>query len=274
MLEARQSHESSTATKLAFQTAAEKMDHCASLSNEDHSVNTLWFHAATCYEAAMDVPRASRSYRRGGFYDRAVLVSFDSQNFDDCLLTLLPYADKLDPPTHEKIKDVSRMYYLRNSDYLQVIFSTYVKSADVYSYSCSKLRQLFDDSLDKCVDYAQSNGFNAQHKDLLSMSNRFEDLAKVHLKEGSPADAVHYLLLAPQISTSRRVETIASAYLWANLGLNSTPSAKVTNQASKLLRLLARSKDTPSEPMAQDVSTRVERYYTKLTTIDCLAEAF
>lgn len=117
MSDARRPNESSAATKTAFRTAAEEMENCAKSSREDHSVNNLWFHAATCFEAALETPRASKSYRNGGFYDRAVLVSFESQNFDDCLLTLLPYADKLDPLTFEKIRDVARMFFLRNSSY-------------------------------------------------------------------------------------------------------------------------------------------------------------
>ncbi|KAG9091377.1 hypothetical protein FRC06_000591 [Ceratobasidium sp. 370] len=201
--------------------AAKMMESCAQLADVEHSNNVLWYHAATCFEAAREIPSSSRSYRNGKFYDRAALVSFEHQNFDDALLTLLPYSDKLDVLTFEKIRDVARMHYLRTSNY-------------------NKLRKLFDNNQDACIEYARLSGFSAQLKDLLKESSRFEDLANVHLAEGSPAEATQYLLRsATHPSSIPRVEKIASDYLWLNLGLDSTPDLKIRQQALQLFEILS-----------------------------------
>ncbi|KAG8743071.1 hypothetical protein FRC10_000453 [Ceratobasidium sp. 414] len=200
--------------------AAKMMETCAQRADVEDSNNVLWYHAATCFEAARDIPSASRAYRNGKFYDRAASVSFEHQNFDDALLTLLPYSNKMDILTFEKIRDVSRMHYLRTSDY-------------------GKLRKLFDNDQNACIEYARSSGFSAQLKDLLKESSRFEDLANVHLAEGSPAEATQYLLRnSTHPSSISRVEKIASEYLWLNLGLDSTPDPGIRRQASQLFEIL------------------------------------
>ncbi|KAG8715180.1 hypothetical protein FRC09_016848, partial [Ceratobasidium sp. 395] len=201
--------------------AATMMEECARRAGTDDTNNVLWYHSAGCFEAARNIPSASRAYREGKFYDRAASVSFEHQNFDDALLTLLPYSNKMDISTFEKIRDVARMHYLRTSNY-------------------DKLRKLFDNDQNACVEYARSSGFSAQLKDLLKESSRFEDLANVHLAEGSPVEATQYLLRSSTHPSSiSRVEKIASDYLWLNLCLDSTPDSKVSQQASQLLNILS-----------------------------------
>jgi tetratricopeptide (TPR) repeat protein len=113
----RMSEAKQTQDKKAYVKAAETMANCAKRKDMDRSNNILWYHAAMCFEAAQDIPRASSSYRNGRFYDRAALVSLDSQNFDDCLLTLLSHSDDMDYSTFERVRDACRMYYLRGSNY-------------------------------------------------------------------------------------------------------------------------------------------------------------
>ncbi|KAG9118849.1 hypothetical protein FRC07_006435, partial [Ceratobasidium sp. 392] len=202
--------------------AAMMMEECAKRVDVEDSNNVLWYHSAACFESARDIPNASRAYRNGKFYDRAASVSFEHQNFDDALLTLLPYSDKMDISNFEKIRDVSRMHYLRISNY-------------------DKLRKLFEGDQNACIEYARSSGFSTQLKDLLKESSRFEDLANVHLAEGSPAEAAQYLLKSStHPSTINRVEKIASEYLWLNLCLDSTPDTKMSQQAFQLFRILSR----------------------------------
>ncbi|KAG9099397.1 hypothetical protein FS749_001369 [Ceratobasidium sp. UAMH 11750] len=201
--------------------AATMMEDCAQRTGAENSSNVLWYHAATCFEAAGEIPSASRSYRNGKMYDRAALVSYEHQNFDDALLTLLPYSDKMDVLTFEKIRDASRMHYLRASNF-------------------RKLRKLFGDDQNACIEYARSSGYPAQLKDLLKESSRFEDLADVYLAEGSPAEATQYLLKsATQPSSVSRVEEIAFNYFWLNLGLDSTPDMKIRRQALQLFEILS-----------------------------------
>ncbi|KAG8703475.1 hypothetical protein FRC09_004144 [Ceratobasidium sp. 395] len=216
--------------------AAIMMEACARRDGADDSNNVLWYHSAMCFEAAQNIPSASRAYREGKFYDRAALVSFEHQNFDDAILTLLPYSSKMDISTFEKIRDVTRMHYLRTSNY------------DI-------LRKLFNNDQDACIEYARSSGLSTQLKDLLKESSRFEDLANVHLTEGSPAEASQCLLKSStHPSTTSRVEKIASDYLWLNLCLDSTPNSKVSQQASQLLNILSSFTATQMESLAFDMN--------------------
>ncbi|KAG9118851.1 hypothetical protein FRC07_006433, partial [Ceratobasidium sp. 392] len=202
--------------------AAMMMEECAKRTDVEDSNNVLWYHSAASFESARDIPNASRAYRNGKFYDRAASVSFEHQNFDDTLLTLLPYSGKMDISSFEKIRDVSRMHYLRTSNY-------------------DKLRKLFEGDQNACIEYARSSGFSVQLKDLLKESSRFEDLANVHLSEGSPAEAAQCLLKSStHPSTINRVEKIASEYLWLNLSLDATPDTKISQQASQLFKILSR----------------------------------
>ncbi|KAG9099395.1 hypothetical protein FS749_001367 [Ceratobasidium sp. UAMH 11750] len=216
--------------------AAKMMESCARLAGEGHSNNVLWYHAATCFEAAREIPSASRSYRNGKFYDRAASVSFEYQNFDDALLTLLPHSDKMELPIFEKIRDVARMHYLRTSNY-------------------DKLRKLFDNDQEACIEYARLSGFSAQLKDLLKESSRFEDLANVHLTEGSPAEATQYLLKSSTHPSSvSRVGKIASDYLWLNLSLDSTPDQRIRRQASQLFEILSPLEERLGRSMTFDLN--------------------
>ncbi|QRV78447.1 UvrD-helicase domain protein [Ceratobasidium sp. AG-Ba] len=204
-----------------FLQAAAKMEKCASRPDSGRSGNVLWYHAATCYESAQDIASASRAYRNGGFYDRAALVAFDHQLFDEVLLTILPHSHAIEQSAFEKIRDVCRMHYLRNSNY-------------------EKLRKLFNNDQSACIEYASSSGFSVQHKELLKQGGRTEDLANVFLEEGSPADAVECLLKSTaRSSVIKRVKSITSDYLWLNLAMDSTPDQNVCDQASKLFELLA-----------------------------------
>ncbi|KAG8771351.1 hypothetical protein FRC12_003660 [Ceratobasidium sp. 428] len=220
MAEAKKSQDSRDHLK-----AATMLEGWAQRGGAENSNNVLWYHSATCFEAAREIPRASRAYRNGKLYDRAALVSFTHQNFDDALLTLLPYSDKMEVSTFENIRDVSRMHYLRTSNY-------------------DNLQKLFNNDLDACIEYARSAKFSTQLKDLLKKSRRFEDLANVHLAEGSPAEAVLCLLKSStDFSSVSRIESITSEYLWLNFGLDSTVDStldpKIFLQASQLFEILA-----------------------------------
>lgn len=120
MSEAKLLPTNSQESKDAFIKAAEKMQTCAECSdheNSSHSSATLWYHAATCFEAAKAVTRASQSYCNAKLYDRAALVSFEAQDMDGCLAVLLAYGARMDPNLANKVKEVSSVYFLRERKY-------------------------------------------------------------------------------------------------------------------------------------------------------------
>jgi hypothetical protein len=117
MSEAKQLPHDEEATNSAFLNAALKMVNCAKRGDSSHSAANLWYHAATCFAAAREIPLASESYRQGAFYDRAALVSFDAEDIDDCLLTLESHYDEMSQSVAEKVMPVSRLHYLRERNY-------------------------------------------------------------------------------------------------------------------------------------------------------------
>ncbi|KAF8598545.1 hypothetical protein BDV93DRAFT_561252 [Ceratobasidium sp. AG-I] len=234
MSQAKQLQSDRSAVDAAYIKAANEMVACAKISDSSHSASVLWYHAASCFEAARKVPRASWSYRMGALYDRAALVSFNAQDIDDCLLTLVPHYDGMEASLAERTMQACRVHYLRASNYGQ-------------------LKKLFKGDHAACIDYTRSLGFSAQLKDLLKMSRQLEDLANVHLDEGSPIEAARCLLQSSQATYLGRVQEIILAYLWSNFGLDATPAKDSINQASQLIELYSSSDELSDPAMRQEI---------------------
>lgn len=104
----------------ALMSAGDMMEACAQSSNREglsHSSVTLWYHAATCFEMAQVASRASQSYVKGGFYDRAAQVCLEAQDMDGCLAVLLSHGTDMDTKLANKIREVTSVYYLRECQY-------------------------------------------------------------------------------------------------------------------------------------------------------------
>lgn len=108
--------------KAALIQAADKMETCAKSERSSHTASTLWYHAATCWHAARNIVQASTAYCRGGFYDRAAVVSFEAQNMDECLKILVHYSAYMDPDLVHRIEEVASVHFLRERRYESVAF--------------------------------------------------------------------------------------------------------------------------------------------------------
>ncbi|KAH7338010.1 P-loop containing nucleoside triphosphate hydrolase protein [Rhizoctonia solani] len=218
MSEAGKLQEDSSAARSAQIVAAEKMIVCTKL-HSSHSTATLWYHAATCFEAAKDIARASHAYVEGKFYDRAVLVYFEAQDMPRCLDVILLYSAHIDVALLRRIKEVASVHFLRQHDY-------------------RRLKQLHNGDLGECIEIARSLRFKAQLKELLQMAQQFEDLATEYLSDGSPVEAVSCLVYRSRTpSAIQRSKDIISVFLWANFGLSDTPGSKAISQANLLLKI-------------------------------------
>ncbi|KAF8598550.1 P-loop containing nucleoside triphosphate hydrolase protein [Ceratobasidium sp. AG-I] len=117
MSKAKQLQGEENAIEVANLLAAIKMVSCAESDKSSNSATLLWYHAGGCFEAARVIPLASKCYREGEFYDRALLVSFCSHDIDDCLLTLIPHYDRVEESLREKITQACRVHYLETYNY-------------------------------------------------------------------------------------------------------------------------------------------------------------
>ncbi|CAE6497815.1 unnamed protein product [Rhizoctonia solani] len=184
-----------------------------------HAITALWYHAATCFEAAKEIPRASKAFSEGKFYDKAVLVFFEAQDMPGCLQAINSFSQYIDPALLRRIKEVVTVHFLRQQDYRQ-------------------LKQLYSQDLNECIELARSLGFKAQAKDLLRIAQRFDDLAAEHLSDGLPAEAVSCLVhCVKSPSAILQSRAIISVFLWANFGLKDIPGGRASEQATLLLKL-------------------------------------
>ena len=254
MSEAKQFQGEKHTIEAAYLAAASKMMACARGGESLQSTATLWYHAATCFEGARKIPLASKSYRAGRFYDRAALVSFNFQDIDDCLLTLIPHSGQMDATLADRIIQACRVHYLRACNYRCVSALTLHSVGCLLFTTDSQLKKLFRGDHNACVEYARSLGFSAQLKDLLKMGQRLEDLANVHLDEGSPVEAVQCLLQIPQASPLERIQEIILSYLWSNFGLDATPAKDSSVQASQLIKICSSLINPSDLSINQDVS--------------------
>lgn len=120
MSEAKFLLEDNQESRNAFIKAAEKMKTCAQSgegNNSSHSSATLWYHAATCFEAASEASRASQSYFRGGHFNQAALVSFEAQDMDECLRVLVSYGANIETRLMSRIKDFYSVHYFGERKY-------------------------------------------------------------------------------------------------------------------------------------------------------------
>ncbi|GAB1522822.1 hypothetical protein RhiTH_005946 [Rhizoctonia solani] len=218
MVEAGKLQEDNLVYKSAHIAAAQKMVTCTKL-NSTHSTATLWYHAATCFEAAKQINEASAAYLEGKFYDRAVLVFFEAQDMPGCLEVIQSYSKHIDQGLLRRIKEVASVHFLRQQDY-------------------RRLQLLYEGDLGECIRLAQSLRFKTQLKDLLRLGHHFEDLATEYLSDGLAVDAVncliHYSRTPSAIQFSRR---IISTFMWTNFGLNTTCDNATRNQASLLMKI-------------------------------------
>lgn len=239
MTEAKMLSMDSLASKNALIKAAEKMKACATFDgqNPSHSSATLWYHAATCFEAAQEIPRASHAYCQGRFYDQAALVLFESQDMDGCLRIWVKYSNVMDQALVQRIKDVASLHYLRERKY-------------------SQLQSLFHNNLRECIDFARALKFSAQLKDLLRMNRQFEDLAAAHLDDGLPVEAIRCLLQnSKSDSTIEKSGRIVSTYLWMNFGFDTVLDKKSIEQAVGLIDIATTSLGGLSErPTRHDIA--------------------
>ncbi|CAE7084965.1 unnamed protein product [Rhizoctonia solani] len=233
--------------KSAYIVAAEKMIECTKL-HSSYSTATLWYHAATCFEAAKELSRSSQAYATGGFYDRAVLVFFEAEDMAGCLDVISEYSKHIDEALLRRIKEGASIHFLRQQDYRFVQFYRYLlaylcliqwfKLQLVTSLSDRRLKLLYDGDLKECIELARTLRLKIQLKELLRMAQRFEELATEHLNEGSPADAVRCLVRdlgsPPSIQWSR---SIISVFFWVRFGLDATHESKTRDQASLLVEL-------------------------------------
>ena len=116
-------HPSTTKTRpAAFESAAQAFLACArdALESGSGRYKSYFQLAAKCLEESGNIAKAAENYRIAEKFAKAALLFRKSGKFDDAYDIITNHGDKVTPEDKkvlESIKDVIRLYYLREKKY-------------------------------------------------------------------------------------------------------------------------------------------------------------
>jgi tetratricopeptide (TPR) repeat protein len=103
----------------AFESAAQAFLVCARDAHESGSSKYKDYHqlAAKCLEEAGNIIKAAENYRIAENFTKAALLFRRSGKFDDAYDIITNHSDKVAPEDLESVKDVTRLYYLKEKKF-------------------------------------------------------------------------------------------------------------------------------------------------------------
>ena len=103
----------------AFESAAQAFLACARDAHENGSDKYKNYNqlAAKCLEEAGNIVEAAENYRIAEQFTKAALLFRKSGKFDDAYDIVINHRDKVAPEDLESVKDVTRLYYLREKKF-------------------------------------------------------------------------------------------------------------------------------------------------------------
>jgi hypothetical protein len=103
----------------AFESAAQAFLACARDAHESGSDKYKNYHqlAAKCLEEADNIVEAAENYRIAENFTKAALLFRKSGKFDDAYDVITNHGHKVAPEDLESVKDVIRLYFLREKKF-------------------------------------------------------------------------------------------------------------------------------------------------------------
>ncbi|CEL56912.1 TPR and ankyrin repeat-containing protein 1 OS=Mus musculus GN=Trank1 PE=2 SV=3 [Rhizoctonia solani AG-1 IB] len=176
--------------------AASELEDCAQLLGTENKAN-VYYHAATCYESACELVRASAAYIRAGQHTHGVQILFDARDFNNGASALVDNRRHLDKDFFESLRNQARMHFFSRREYNQ-------------------LQPLFDSAEEK-IKYARDHNLKVQLKHVLEEHHYYDDLATEHLNEGDLSQGVEYYVMAYRHhrteSSIKRAVTLTIEYM-------------------------------------------------------------
>ncbi|CAE6472733.1 unnamed protein product, partial [Rhizoctonia solani] len=155
--------------------AATELEDCTQLPEIGNKAN-VYHHAATCYESARELIRASAAYIRAGRHPYGVQILFDARDFSNGARALVDNRQHLDKDFFKSLREQARMHFFSRREY-------------------SQLGPLFDSVEDK-VKYARDRNLRVQLKHILEEHQYYDELAVEYLGEGDLNQGVEYYVMA------------------------------------------------------------------------------
>ena len=112
-------HLGTTKTRPAAFELAEAFLACARDAHEsDYDKYKNYYQlAAKCLEEAGNIVKAAENYRIAENFTKVALLFRKSGKFDDAYDIITNHSDKMAPKELESVKDVTRLYYLREKEF-------------------------------------------------------------------------------------------------------------------------------------------------------------
>ncbi|KAG8731048.1 hypothetical protein FRC11_005260, partial [Ceratobasidium sp. 423] len=161
--------------RIELVVAATELEDCARLPELGNKTN-IYYHAATCYESARELVRASTAYIRAGRHTYGVQILFDARDFNHGAKALIDNRQYLDKGFFGSLREQARMHFFGRREY-------------------SQLGPLFDSVEDK-IKYARDRNLKVQLKHVLEEHQHYDELAVEYLSEGDLDQGVEYYVLA------------------------------------------------------------------------------
>ncbi|CAE6496666.1 unnamed protein product [Rhizoctonia solani] len=163
------------AVRIELVIAASELEDCAQLPQVGNKTN-IYYHAATCYESARELVRASAAYIRAGRHTHGIQILFDARDFNNGASALVDNRQHLDKGFFESLREQARMHFFSRREYGQ-------------------LGPLFDLVEDK-IKYARVRNLKMQLKHILQEHRYYDELAVEYLDEGDLDQGVEYYVMA------------------------------------------------------------------------------
>ncbi|KAH7337230.1 P-loop containing nucleoside triphosphate hydrolase protein [Rhizoctonia solani] len=155
--------------------AASELEECTQLPGIGNKAN-IYYHAATCYESAHELVRASAAYIHAGRHTRGVQILFDARDLNNGAKALVDNQKHLDKDFFESLREEARMHFFTRREY-------------------SQLGPLFNSAEDK-IKYARDRNLKVQLKHILEEHQYYDELAVEYLDEGDLDQGVGYYVKA------------------------------------------------------------------------------
>ncbi|CAE6436866.1 unnamed protein product [Rhizoctonia solani] len=155
--------------------AASELEECTQLREIGNRAN-IYYHAATCYESAHELVRASAAYIQAGRHTHGVQILFDARDLNNGAKALVNNREHLDKGFFESLREEARMHFFNRREY-------------------SQLGPLFDSAEEK-IKYARDRNLKVQLKHVLEEHQYYDELAIEYIEEGDLDQGVGYYVKA------------------------------------------------------------------------------
>ncbi|CAE7144637.1 unnamed protein product [Rhizoctonia solani] len=205
------------AVRIELIVAASELEECAQIPGIGNKTN-IYYHAATCYESARELIRASVAYIQAGRHTHGVQILFDARDFNNGATALVYNRKHLDKDFFESSREQARAYFFSRRDQLGPLF----------------------DSVEDKINYARNRNLKVQLKHILQEHQHYDELAIEYLEEDDLEQGVeNYVMAYRHHRTDASIEravTLTLEYVESVMLLEGVYRKAAHNLAKSLIR--------------------------------------